>query len=66
MVDGCSSTGDNDANKGKQPKVTAAAYSNSYAGTKETALYDIDVGNGTLVKQAPPNDGILNTIGSLA
>jgi hypothetical protein len=64
-VDGSLKYADNDANKGKQPKVTAAAYSNSYAGTKETALYDIDVANGTLVKQAPPNDGILNTIGSL-
>ena len=64
-VDGSLKYADDDANKGKQPKVTAAAYSNSYAGTKETALYDIDTANGTLVKQAPPNDGILNTIGSL-
>jgi hypothetical protein len=45
--------------------VIAGAYSNSFAGTKETALYDIDSANGTFVRQAPPNDGILNTIGAL-
>ena len=65
MVDGSLKYADADAMKGKEPKVTAAAYSNSYAGTKETALYDIDAAHGTLVKQAPPNDGILNTIGKL-
>lgn len=54
-----------DAAKGKQPMVTAAAYSNSFAGTKETTLYDIDTSAGTLLRQVPPNDGILNTIGSL-
>jgi hypothetical protein len=64
-VDGSLKYADGDAGKGMQPKVTAAAYSNSYAGTKETALYDIDAANGMLVKQAPPNDGILNSIGKL-
>jgi len=64
-VDGALKYAEGDANKGMQPKVTAAAYSNSFAGTKETALYDIDAANGTLSKQAPPNDGILNTIGKL-
>jgi hypothetical protein len=65
-VDGSLKYAEADANKGKQPMVVAGAYSNSYAGTKETALYDIDAGNGTFVRQAPPNDGILNTIGNLA
>ena len=64
-VDGQLKYAEADASKGKQPKVTAAAYSNSFAGTKETALYDIDTANGMLVKQAPPNDGILNTLGKL-
>ena len=45
--------------------VTAGAYSNSFAGTKETALYDIDAANGAFVRQAPPSDGILNTLGKL-
>lgn len=65
VVDGRLKYADADGNKGKAPKAVAAAYSNSFAGTKETALYDIDAAAGTLVKQAPPNDGILNTIGSL-
>lgn len=64
-VDGSLKYADADAMKGKSPMVTAIAYSNSFAGTKETAMYDIDAAAGVLVKQAPPNDGILNTIGSL-
>ncbi len=64
-VDGKLKYAETDANKGKSPVAGAAAYTNSVAGTKETALYDIDVTAGVLVKQAPPNDGILNTIGSL-
>ena len=64
-VDGQLKYADADANKGKSPRVVAAGYSNSFAGTKETGLYDIDAANGVLVKQAPPNDGVLNTIGKL-
>jgi hypothetical protein len=63
--DGSLKFAENDTNKGKTPKVIAGAYSNSVKGTKETALYDIDAATGALVKQAPPNDGILNTIGML-
>lgn len=55
---------DSDAMKGRTPKVVAGAYTNSVKGTKETALYDIDA-SGTFVKQAPPNDGILGTVGTL-
>jgi WD40 repeat protein len=54
-----------DANKGGAPMVVAGAYTNSVKDTKETALYDIDAKLGVLVKQAPPNDGVLNTVGSL-
>ena len=64
-VDGSLKYAETDANKGKQPKVIAGAYSNSVAGTKETALYDIDVANAAYVRQAPPNDGILNTLGQV-
>ena len=42
-----------------------AAYTNSWKGTKATTLYNIDAATGSLVSQAPPNDGVLNTIGSL-
>jgi hypothetical protein len=45
--------------------VQAGAYSNSFAGTKETGLYDIDSTLGTFLVQAPPNDGILKTRGAL-
>lgn len=65
IVDGRLRYADSDPAKGKQPRVTAGAYVNSFAGTKETTLYDIDTDTGTLVRQAPPNDGILNTIGNL-
>ena len=33
-------------------------------GAKETTLYDVDA-TGAVVKQAPPNDGVLNSIGKL-
>jgi hypothetical protein len=54
---------DTDASAGQTPAIIAGAYSNSVKGTKETALYDLDGAQGSLFRQAPPNDGILNTIG---
>jgi len=53
-----------DAAAGRTPTIVAAAYSNSLKGVKETTLYDIDALGG-LFRQAPPNDGILNTIGTI-
>jgi hypothetical protein len=64
-VDGSHKYKDGDANAGKTPKVVAGAYSNSWKGTKATTLYNIDATTGALVSQAPPNDGVLNTIGVL-
>ena len=64
-VDGSHKYAEADKAKGSTPRVTAGAYSNSIAGTKETALYNIDASSSMLVKQAPPNDGTLNTIGAL-
>ena len=55
---------DADAMKGRTPKVVAGAYTNSTKGAKETALFDIDA-SGALLKQAPPNDGVLTTVGML-
>jgi len=63
-VDGALKFKEGDANAGKTPNVIAGAYSNSFKGTKATALYDIEA-SGLLLSQAPPNDGVLNTIGSL-
>lgn len=39
--------------------VTAAAYTNSFAGTVSTRLFDLDVAAGMLFLQNPPNDGVL-------
>lgn len=63
ITDGALAFAGADAAKGKTAKVVAGAYTNSYKGTKETALFDIDGGTGAVVKQAPPNDGVLNTVG---
>ena len=50
---------------GKPAKVVAGAYTNSMnPKPTATALYDIDEA-GHLLTQAPPNDGILNTVGML-
>ena len=55
----------NDPNAGKKPAVAAGAYTNSMAGARETALYNIDPMMGTLLLQSPPNDGVQQTKGSL-
>lgn len=62
--DGSLKYADADAMKGKTPKVVAGAYTNSIKGAKETTLYDVDA-TGNIVKQAPPNDGVLNSVGML-
>jgi hypothetical protein len=56
---------DGDMSNGKTPMIAAGGYTNSMKGAKETVLYDIDIGTGALVKQAPPNDGVLNSVGKL-
>lgn len=52
---------------GGTPNVSAAAYTNSFAGAATTTLYDIDVrpGNAVLVQQNLPNTGALVVVGSL-
>jgi hypothetical protein len=64
--DGPLAYAEGDAHAGTAPRVVAGAYTNSYAGTEETALYDIDAATKALVSQAPPNDGVLNTIAVFA
>ncbi|HEU4412255.1 MAG TPA: DUF4394 domain-containing protein [Polyangiaceae bacterium] len=56
-----------DENEGKEPGVVAAAYTNAFRGAAGTTLYDIDVANGTLVRQGDPdpNLGVLTTVGPL-
>ncbi len=58
-----------DRNEGDTPAVVGAAYTNSLRGALGTALpatttlYDIDAGTDALVRQDPPNDGTLVTVG---
>ncbi len=46
-------------------KISAAAYTNNFAGSTATVLYDIDYVTGKLFKQDPPNTGTLVEVGSL-
>ena len=55
-----------DANVGATPTVIAAAYTNpDNDPATGTVLYDIDRKLGILTTQNPPNDGTLNTVGTL-
>ncbi|HEY8564998.1 MAG TPA: DUF4394 domain-containing protein [Beijerinckiaceae bacterium] len=63
-TDGKLKFAENDMHKSMTPRVTAGAYTNSMKGAKETVLYDVDA-SGALVRQVPPNDGVLNSIGML-
>lgn len=65
IVDGDLAFAPGDVNAGVNPNITAAAYTNYFAGTEATQLYDIDTLLNNLVLQDPPNDGILQTIGDL-
>ncbi|HSK14351.1 MAG TPA: DUF4394 domain-containing protein [Phnomibacter sp.] len=45
--------------------ISAVAYTNNVAGATTTTLYDIDLANGVLYKQDPPNAGGLMKVGDL-
>jgi hypothetical protein len=47
------------------PMVSAAAYTNNFAGATTTVLYDIDHGTDKLYMQNPPNNGVLVEVGAL-
>lgn len=65
IVDGNLAYGAADANAGVDPNITAEAYTNSRAGATTTQLFGIDYDLDVLVLQNPPNNGTLQTIGSL-
>ena len=50
---------------GQNPAVGGAAYTNSVPGANETTLYDIDTERNVLVRQDPPNTGLLTVVGDL-
>lgn len=62
QLDGAIAYAAADANAGTPAQIFASAYTNSVAGAATTTLYNLDGSIGTLVTQAPPNDGILNTV----
>lgn len=64
-TDGTIAYADGDDNEGADPNVVGSAYANNIAGTDATTLYGIDSNLNILVIQNPPNDGILNTVGTL-
>jgi len=60
-VDTGATTTDGNINGGAaNAAVSAAAYTNSFAGTASTALYVLDTATDTLYLQNPPNDGTLS------
>jgi hypothetical protein len=54
-----------DPNHGERAEIAAVAYTKSLPQTAATEMYDIDAHLDILVRQEPPNDGILRTVGSL-
>ncbi|WP_143961096.1 DUF4394 domain-containing protein [Litoribacter populi] len=47
------------------PYVNAAAYTNNFANASSTMLFVLDSETNALYTQDPPNDGVLNMVGSL-
>ena len=54
-----------DPHDGTPPQVVGSAYTNSVPGATTTTLYAIDSNLDILAIQNPPNNGTLNTVGSL-
>lgn len=54
-----------DVHAGANPGIVGSAYTNSRTGATTTTLFGIDSVLDTLVVQAPPNAGTLNTVGDL-
>lgn len=54
-----------DINAAANPNIVGSAYTNSFSGATTTTLYNIDSVLDVLVTQNPPNNGTLNTVGSL-
>lgn len=47
------------------PQITSVGYTDSFAGTTSTALFDIDALSSSLFLQNPPNAGTLQMVGAL-
>lgn len=64
-VDGALAYRAGDRNVGARPAIAAVAYTRNLPGTALTEMFDIDHALDVLVRQDPPNDGQLETIGPL-
>ncbi len=64
-IDGNLAFAETDTSVGIAPEVVGAGYTNSVADADETKLYVIDAATNSLAIQDPPNDGVLNTVGTL-
>lgn len=65
-VDGSVAYAADGAYAGKSAQVVAGAYTNSYAGTQATSLYNVDLASSSLMLQNPPNDGVQQVVGMVA
>jgi len=64
-IDGVLTYASDDVHAGARPAVVAAGYTRSVHKTSSTVTFVIDHGFDTLVRQEPPNDGTLTTVGAL-
>ncbi|MBW4437445.1 MAG: DUF4394 domain-containing protein [Pleurocapsa minor GSE-CHR-MK-17-07R] len=64
-VDGALSFAATDANAGATPRIVASAYTNNFATSTTTTLYNLDAGLDILTIQNPPNNGTQVTVGPL-
>lgn len=53
-----------DVNANANPSIGTVAYTNSFAGTTATMLFNYDDSLNVFTTQAPPNNGTLNTVGN--
>lgn len=63
-TDGALAFAAGDVNVGKNPSIGSGAYTNSYIGATATTLYNYDDSLNILTTQNPPNNGVLNTVGT--
>lgn len=54
-----------DPSHGQRPEIAAVAYTKNRPQATATEMFDIDSNLDILVRQEPPNDGILHTVGKL-
>lgn len=64
-VDGTLAFMAGDVNAGQNPNIVGSGYSNNFAGTTTSTLYDIDSNLDILTTQNPANSGTLQTVGTL-